>query len=437
VGDQQLTDLANREQAEWLRTAVGPPRLVQLLPPKPPNDEPFFSFLVRLMIELIMPQPPLPWDPNADEPDPFLRPAWADFDIDEPPGPVRQPLPRSMQPAAATHDAAGLLAPLAAAAEALARLDAGAALLPEALQEGLVARLTYAEAAGWLAAQGVTAHPLTLALRDSERLGRRELFPRVAGAGLDPWDLEQLVPAGLHLARLLRRTGTGADQLADHAAAERALALLTQDAAPFDPARFAAWRTQHAANEREDHESQPALLRAAKAAQAWMESGIADPPTAAQALLVAHWQLQRRRVLRQIPLPVWAAWPALCAPDDPHTLPHLRSDVASRLAPNGTPWPVVFLHLVAEGARAGSRLLDGLRAAAEAGQPLVKDVNAGSRLPAVLDQLLRQPAVTAPRLAAQLAITPQAALRLLARLQAAGLVREVTGRTRFQGFALS
>lgn len=113
-------------------------------------------------------------------------------------------------------------------------------------------------------------------------------------------------------------------------------------------------------------------------------------------------------------------------------MPRLLGDVAARLTPDDASWPVVFLHLVTESARAGSRLLDGLRTAAEAGQALAKEANAGSRLPTVLDQLLRQPALTAPTLARSLAITPQAALRLLARLGAAGLVREITRRTRFQ-----
>jgi DNA-binding IclR family transcriptional regulator len=53
-------------------------------------------------------------------------------------------------------------------------------------------------------------------------------------------------------------------------------------------------------------------------------------------------------------------------------------------------------------------------------------------LNALLDHLLRQPATTAPALAWTLEITPQAALRLLARLQQEGLVTEVTGRGSFR-----
>ena len=73
---------------------------------------------------------------GADVPDPCLRPAWADLDADAPPGPLRRSLPRP----APAH-----------AADAVA--------------------------ASFLAAQGVTIHPLTLALRDAERSGGRALFP--------------------------------------------------------------------------------------------------------------------------------------------------------------------------------------------------------------------------------------------------------------------
>ena len=118
-------------------------------------------------------------------------------------------------------------------------------------------------------------------------------------------------------------------------------------------------------------------------------------------------------------------------------LPRLRGDTAARLAPDGAPWPLVFLHLVAESARAGSRLLAELRDAETAGLAFAAGEDKRSRLPATVDLLLREPALTAPALARRLAITPQAALRLLARLAQAGLVREVTGRGRFRAFELA
>jgi hypothetical protein len=117
-------------------------------------------------------------------------------------------------------------------------------------------------------------------------------------------------------------------------------------------------------------------------------------------------------------------------------LPRLRGDVAARLAPDGAAWPVVFLHLVAESARAGARTLASLRAAETAGVALASKQDRRSRRPAAIALLLRHPALTAPTLARQLAITPQAALRLLGGFKAAGLVGEITGRKSFQAFGI-
>ena len=118
-------------------------------------------------------------------------------------------------------------------------------------------------------------------------------------------------------------------------------------------------------------------------------------------------------------------------------LPRLRGDVAARLAPDGASWPLVFLHLLTESARAGSRTLTELRAAETTGVAFAAGEDRRSRLPATVDLLLHQPALTAPALARRLDITPQAALRLFARLAQAGLVREVTGRNSFRAFALT
>jgi DNA-binding MarR family transcriptional regulator len=92
----------------------------------------------------------------------------------------------------------------------------------------------------------------------------------------------------------------------------------------------------------------------------------------------------------------------------------------------------VFLHLVAEAARAGSRILAALRQAGAAGGALAAQQDKRSHIGTTIEALLRQPALTASALARQLAITPQAALRLCARSDEAGLVRAVTGRGSFK-----
>jgi hypothetical protein len=411
------------------------------------------------------------WDDTAEDeaaeaPDPWFRPVWEDLEdeTDCTPPPRFPSQPWTSRSAGGAE--AALLGPLAMAQDALARLDAMAELLSPALRGGLVARLAYAEAAGLLASRGGFAHPLDLALRDAERIGRRDLMargrpageapPAEGGNGLNPaeagtWlDLDEKIGGALQLARLLQRLPALAsppsfawrnlspaadDPLATAAAARTRLGPLDRGvAAPFDADRFARWRAAHWPDGRRRGDEQPALLRAAAAAAAWMESGIADRPDAAQALAVAGMLLRRTGTLKTIPLTIWAGWEALCAAGDPGLLPRLRGDVAARLA--GSSWPAVFLHLVAEAARAGSRTLGALLRAEAAGAALAAGEDRRSRLPAALALLLRHPALTAPALAALLAITPQAALRILTRIAAAGVAAEVTGRKSFRAFGI-
>ncbi|MBS0642191.1 MAG: hypothetical protein JSS43_20175, partial [Proteobacteria bacterium] len=374
------------------------------------------------------------WDEeDGDSPDDasdWLRPVWADDDADLDAPPLRRPVrpPPLLRPARATTTATDtLLAPLAAAAAALARLDAQAEAASPAVQQGLIARLTYAEAAGWLASQGVTAHPVSLALRDRERVGRRELWlqHKALRRTTPVWEeddvwlaADEKIGRALTLARLLDRLPSADNPLVDHTRAEAWLGPLGPQACPFDAHRFTTWRAAHMPDGRRS-DPRPALLRAADAALGWMEGGISDEPDAIQALAVVALLLKRMGAVEVVPPPLWAAWSALCAPDDPGVLPRLRGDTAARLAPDGASWPPVFLHLMAESARAGSRIVSELRVAEAAGLAFAAGEDKRSRLPATVDLLLRQPVLTAPALARRLDITPQASLRLFARLEQA------------------
>jgi len=62
---------------------------------------------------------------------------------------------------------------------------------------------------------------------------------------------------------------------------------------------------------------------------------------------------------------------------------------------------------------------------------------ARSQLPRAVEHVLRSPVVTARGLAEDLAITPQAALRLLRHLIAAGVIREATGRAAWRAFTMA
>jgi len=131
------------------------------------------------------------------------------------------PPARPLGTRATNVDASRLLAPLAAAEDALSRLDAAAGAAPEPVRDGLVARLAFAVTAGWLAEVSVTLHPRDLALR-AERLtssysaaasaGRlaRELPESVRSHHELPeqFEDEPRVEQALTLSRLLRRLAT-------------------------------------------------------------------------------------------------------------------------------------------------------------------------------------------------------------------------------------
>jgi hypothetical protein len=180
----------------------------------------------------------------------------------------------------------------------------------------------------------------------------------------------------------------------------------------------------------------PALLRAAQAAAAWMESGIADDQTPLQAVFTAVALLAGGGPTGSVFVPVWAACPAVGF-GDRAALSTLRSDAADRLVGRDQPvtWPLAFLRLVAESARAGLRTLDRLEAAAQ-GRGLAVGGDKRSRLPDAVAALLRVPVPTPKALAARLGIAPLTGTALLRALVAKGLVREVTGRGSFRAFAI-
>jgi hypothetical protein len=376
---------------------------------------------------------PLPADGPAD---PWFRPVWEDGDDDPPPLPRRPPVRPATQASAldgfAGADLPALLGPLTAAQDALARLDAMAAAAPWPVREGLIARLAFREAAGWLATLGCWVHPRDLALRADHLIGATEL-PNTAGHHWQEMEstarflAEAHVTTALALARFLRHFARQPGLLADADAALAALAPLTGAA---DPSRFVAWRARWSGK------SPPALLSPALAAADWMEAGITDLPSPLAALAASAALLALSGTLRTTPLPFWGAASALAA-GDPDGLPRLRGDAAARASPAGSSaWPGVFLTLVAEAGRAGVQELDRLQRAAAAGAALTAATDQRGRLPDAIDFVLREPAVTAKSLARHLRVTPQAALRLVAALARAGVVRETTGRMSFRAFAV-
>jgi hypothetical protein len=102
-------------------------------------------------------------DGPEDDEENWFRPVWEieDEAALDPPGPPR---PRK-QPAVPNYGHP-LLTPLARAQDAVARLEAKAEMASPVVVEGLCARLSYFEAAGWLGYAHMWIHPLDLALRE-------------------------------------------------------------------------------------------------------------------------------------------------------------------------------------------------------------------------------------------------------------------------------
>lgn len=202
----------------------------------------------------------------------------------------------------------------------------------------------------------------------------------------------------------------------------------------LDVIRLSQWQAR--ASERKANPRNAPLLGAALVAQDWMDSGISDLPASVQALAAAAGWLSNMGLARTVPQPFWAAAPAI-AQGEPALLPGLRAETAERLALSATrPWPLVFLVVVTEAGRAGLRELDRLLAAAAIGAALTKGLDKRSHLGAAVKAVLCSPAIMPKGLARQLGVTPEAALRLLATLTTAGVIREVTGRKSFRAFAV-
>jgi len=183
---------------------------------------------------------------------------------------------------------------------------------------------------------------------------------------------EQAAVHALALARLLTALPRKHDPLAG---TESAVAFLGPlGAGALDADRFTAWRKvalpapDRGKADRPPCAALPPLLHAGEAALGWMESGATDQPDAIVALAITALLLARSETLQMIPLPFWAAWPALGHPQE-EGLPRLRPALARELAgADRAPWAVVFLSLAAEAARACLRELDRLQEAAQAGK---------------------------------------------------------------------
>jgi HTH DNA binding domain len=351
------------------------------------------------------------------------RPPWETDTVDEPPGTVRR-----RRPPAEPDDRHPLLAPLARAQDAVARLEARIEAASPAVAEGLRARMSYREASGWLSHSHVWVHPQDLALRDAgltgsygtaARAGRLEpQLPAtmVQGSQLDALPSDVSVDLALRFARNWRRLAEHRTwkPIADTDALRETLQSLGFGGA-FRLAEAEDWLASVYGRDED-----PALIRAGRAARDWMNRSQSAVPLGLDAMFLGVCCWRDKGFGRSISLPFWAAG------EQRHHRLSLRV---------GMDWMASFLDCATAAARHASDELTRLQAAEEKARSLSGTVR--SRLPNALQTVLRAPIVTARGLAESLDVTPQASLGLLRQLMNAGIIREATGRASWRAFILA
>jgi HTH DNA binding domain len=361
-------------------------------------------------------------DGPEDEEEDWFRPVWETEDEAalDPPGRLQ-----ARKAPAEPDYGHPLLTPLARTHDAVARLEARAEMASAAVAEGLRARMSYLEAAGWLRCVHIGIHPWDLALRDSGITGsyaaaavadrlRGELPSTVlqeGGIEAPPSDI--LVNDALRLARLWRRLAELRTWRPLHDAIALRDALRSLGCRTLDDAEIADWLRFIDALDRG-----PVLIRAGRAARDWINRAGVEPYNSA-GFFVAACLWREQTGPRPIPLPFWSA------PELYHHRLSLRI---------GIDWMAQFLECVTAAAQPGLRELTRLLTAEQKRADIRG--TARSRLPDAFDAMLRAPVVTADTLADAIRVTPRAALGLLGQMTAAGLVCEVTGRASWRAYAL-
>lgn len=275
-----------------------------------------------------------------------------------------------------------LLAALARAAAAMARLDQATA----------------------------GPHPLLPALLHRARLEAVRQQAAVDGQLIDPWHLAALIeglrPRRLDGARSIAEAGSvfeaGRTALAHHAW----LTAPDGDAEGAIRAALAVLRDQASTG--------VPLLDAAHAAWRWLDGGGPRPPL--RAALVRHWTAAR---VLTAPLPLTGA-------------AALRAEVA--WAP--TSWVPAFLDALATEADATLDLLVDLERGWIAARGALGTRRRHSRAPAAVDLLAAAPLLSATTLAGALGLSVKSALALLEDLRRRDIAVEVSGRSARRLFAL-
>ena len=383
------------------------------------------------------------WNDEEPEPDPEFRSVWADADEDLDQGASAFPehRPPSLKPITAAEAAKPVLLKALSDVEfRLGRLDAMASVASSSVREGLIARIGFREAAGWLTQASQWIDPIDLALRAdglTENLTAAAKVGNLASAlpvtlehSGEPED-EEVVPEdrtvdlALALARHYRTLASTPSWKPLQTASDLSQAL---DPLGLLSGSTQALLTQDWINASSSPDPEQAILLAAfDAANRWRtadEGDNSDEVDARAGFIAAAWMMCPER-LQTVPLPIWSA---RAMEHRTSGSPFFRDDAAL----------LALLSLIGESISISQRELVRLQTVERKALAAMAATNmrGSNKLPAALDLAIKRTLLTPKTVCGVLDVSDRASTGLMAELVKLKVVRETTRRKRYRAFVL-
>lgn len=361
----------------------------------------------------------------------WFKPVWEDDD--EP----SKPLLHQTTPVFKPSGPSGAITAIATAEDVISRLDASCSVCHVRIRNGLIARLAYREAAGWLTSITQWIHPNDLALRDIGLTGSFSAaalignlsneLPNTIGNedqedyfGTLPED--HAIDIALNYARFVKRialfkTWNPLSSLNDMIEVMSKLGL----------DRYTTKSIYEIWSDTPLSDDQPKLVYAIKKALVWREldqeahRGYAD--LRCSFIMAALMKSNER--LRTVVLPIWSGQPILQSRLNSES-PFVKGEETVNAC----------LKLIIESVHSTSRELLRLSDIHESLNDFIKKSTSRSKMPTVIDILFKYPILTPKALTNILKISDRSATGLLSELMKAKLIRESTGRKSYRGFLI-